>query len=97
MAQFTQVTSRVIPLPNRNVDTDQIIPARFLKVTDKSGLGEALFSDWRYNADGSEKSDFVLNHSIIRELKFCLPATILAADPRVNTHPGHSQVGDSAL
>ena len=62
MAQFTQLTSRVIPLPNRNVDTDQIIPARFLKVTDKSGLGEALFSDWRYNADGSEKSDFVLNH-----------------------------------
>jgi 3-isopropylmalate/(R)-2-methylmalate dehydratase small subunit len=63
MAQFTQLISRVMPLPNRNVDTDQIIPARFLKVTDKSGLGEALFSDWRYNADGSTKTDFVLNHS----------------------------------
>ena len=44
-----------------NVDTDQIIPARFLKVTDKNGLGEQLFCDWRYNADGSPKSDFVLN------------------------------------
>ena len=63
MAQFTQLISRVMPLPNSNVDTDQIIPARFLKVTDKSGLGEALFSDWRYNADGSTKTDFVLNHS----------------------------------
>ncbi|MDP7260118.1 MAG: 3-isopropylmalate dehydratase small subunit [Anaerolineales bacterium] len=62
MAQFTRLTSRVIPLPNRNVDTDQIIPARFLKVTDKAGLGAALFSDWRYNAHGSPKSDFVLNH-----------------------------------
>jgi 3-isopropylmalate/(R)-2-methylmalate dehydratase small subunit len=62
VAQFTRLTSRVIPLPNRNVDTDQIIPARFLKVTDKAGLGAALFSDWRYNAHGSPKSDFVLNH-----------------------------------
>ena len=63
MAQFTQLTSRLIPLPNRNVDTDQIIPARFLKVTDKSGLGEALFADWRYNTDGSPKTDFVLNQA----------------------------------
>jgi 3-isopropylmalate/(R)-2-methylmalate dehydratase small subunit len=62
VTQFTRLTSRVIPLPNRNVDTDQIIPARFLKVTDKAGLGAALFSDWRYNAHGSPKSDFVLNH-----------------------------------
>ncbi len=63
MAQFTQLTSRVIPLPNRNVDTDQIIPARFLKVTDKAGMGAALFSDWRYNTDGSPKPDFVLNRA----------------------------------
>ena len=63
MAQFTRLTSRVIPLPNRNVDTDQIIPARFLKVTDKAGLGAALFSDWRYNSDGSPKPDFVLNRA----------------------------------
>jgi 3-isopropylmalate/(R)-2-methylmalate dehydratase small subunit len=63
MAQFTTLTSRVVPLPINNIDTDQIIPARFLKVTDKAGLGAALFSDWRYNSDGSPKSDFVLNDS----------------------------------
>jgi 3-isopropylmalate/(R)-2-methylmalate dehydratase small subunit len=63
VTQFTRLTSRVIPLPNRNIDTDQIIPARFLKVTDKAGLGVALFSDWRYNSDGSPKPDFVLNRA----------------------------------
>ena len=61
MPQFTAVTSRVIPLPVNNVDTDQIIPARFLKVTDKLGLGANLFADWRYNADGSPKPDFIIN------------------------------------
>jgi 3-isopropylmalate/(R)-2-methylmalate dehydratase small subunit len=61
MATFTKLTSRVVPLFVENIDTDQIIPARFLKVTDKNGLGEKLFCDWRYNADGSPKSDFVLN------------------------------------
>jgi 3-isopropylmalate/(R)-2-methylmalate dehydratase small subunit len=61
MAQFTQLTARIVPLPIDNVDTDQIIPARFLKVTDKTGLGANLFADWRYNADGSPKPDFVLN------------------------------------
>lgn len=48
-------------MPIENIDTDQIIPARFLKVTDKAGLGDALFSDWRYEADGSPKPDFILN------------------------------------
>jgi 3-isopropylmalate/(R)-2-methylmalate dehydratase small subunit len=61
MATFTELISRVVPLLVDNVDTDQIIPARFLKVTDKNGLGEQLFCDWRYNADSSPKSDFVLN------------------------------------
>ena len=55
-------TSRVIPLPAENVDTDQIVPARFLKVTDKAGLGDALFRDWRFEADGSVKNPaFVLD------------------------------------
>ncbi len=53
----------MVALPVSNVDTDQIIPARYLKVTDKAGLGAALFTDWRYNADGSPKPDFVLNQS----------------------------------
>jgi len=61
MATFTKLTSRVVPLLVDNIDTDQIIPARFLKVTDKKGLGEQLFCDWRYHADGSPKQDFVLN------------------------------------
>jgi 3-isopropylmalate/(R)-2-methylmalate dehydratase small subunit len=61
MAQFTKLTSRVVSLPANDVDTDQIIPARFLKATDKKGMGDNLFADWRYNADGSPKADFVLN------------------------------------
>lgn len=61
--KFNIITSTCIPLPLENVDTDQIIPARFLKATDKKGMGENLFRDWRYNADGSLKKDFVLNDS----------------------------------
>lgn len=61
MARFTTLTSRVIPLPVNDIDTDQIIPARFLKATDKIGMGDNLFADWRYNPDGSPKADFVLN------------------------------------
>ena len=55
------LTSRVMPLPNENVDTDQIIPARYLKTTVKDGLGKALFYDWRYDAAGNPRPDFVLN------------------------------------
>ena len=61
MAQFTRLTSRAIPLPVNDIDTDQIIPARFLKATDKNGMGDNLFADWRYNSDGSPKADFILN------------------------------------
>jgi 3-isopropylmalate/(R)-2-methylmalate dehydratase small subunit len=61
MAQFTALTSRVVPLPVNDIDTDQIIPARFLKATDKIGMGDNLFADWRYNVDGSPNPDFVLN------------------------------------
>ena len=59
---FTVFTSKVVPLPAENVDTDQIIPARYLKVTDKLGLAEGLFRDWRFNEDGSLKEPrFVLD------------------------------------
>jgi 3-isopropylmalate/(R)-2-methylmalate dehydratase small subunit len=61
MAHFTVITSRVVSIPSNDIDTDQIIPARYLKVTDKAGLGSALFADWRYNPDGSPKPEFVLN------------------------------------
>ena len=62
--KFDIITSTCVPLPLENVDTDQIIPARFLKATDKKGFGENLFRDWRYNKDGSLKEDFVLNNPI---------------------------------
>jgi len=61
MAQFTSLTSRMIPLPVNDIDTDQIIPAQFLKVTDKNGLADALFFNWRYNDDKSPKADFIIN------------------------------------
>lgn len=60
--KFDIIVSTCVPLPLENVDTDQIIPARFLKATDKKGFGENLFRDWRYNKDGSLKKDFVLNN-----------------------------------
>lgn len=59
--KFNIITSTCIPLPLENVDTDQIIPARFLKATDKKGMGDNLFRDWRFNSDGTPKPDFVLN------------------------------------
>ena len=59
--KFDVITSTCVPLPLENVDTDQIIPARFLKATDKEGFGENLFRDWRFNKDGLPKKDFVLN------------------------------------
>jgi 3-isopropylmalate/(R)-2-methylmalate dehydratase small subunit len=61
MPQFTTLTARAIALRVNDIDTDQIIPARFLKATDKAGMGDHLFADWRYNADGSPKPDFALN------------------------------------
>lgn len=62
MEKFKTITSSVYPLPIENVDTDQIIPARFLKATNKDGFGDNLFADWRYEKDGSPKADFVLNN-----------------------------------
>lgn len=59
--KFNIITSTCVPLPLENVDTDQIIPARFLKATDKKGFGENLFRDWRYDKQGNPMKDFVLN------------------------------------
>lgn len=61
MEKFKEIISKAVPLPIENVDTDQIVPARFLKATSKIGFGKNLFCDWRYKADGSPKEDFVLN------------------------------------
>lgn len=59
---FKKCTSAAVPLPVENIDTDQIIPARFLKATTREGFGDNLFRDWRYNADNTPKADFVLNN-----------------------------------
>lgn len=62
MKKFTKLTSAVVPLNIENIDTDQIIPARFLKATTREGFGENLFRDWRYENDNQPKADFVLNN-----------------------------------
>jgi 3-isopropylmalate/(R)-2-methylmalate dehydratase small subunit len=61
MKPFTNFESRMVPFPVNNIDTDQIIPARFLKTTSKQGLGDQLFNDWRYDANGRPLPDFILN------------------------------------
>jgi len=62
--KFNILTSTAVPLPIENVDTDQLIPARFLKATERVGFGDNLFRDWRYNPDNTPKKDFVLNNPI---------------------------------
>ena len=59
--KFTTLSSTAVPLPIENIDTDQIIPARFLKATTREGFGDNLFRDWRYDKDGNPKEDFVMN------------------------------------
>jgi 3-isopropylmalate/(R)-2-methylmalate dehydratase small subunit len=62
MEKFTTLTSRAVPLATENIDTDQIIPARFLKATDKLGFGDNVFRDWRFHKDGSTNTEFPLNN-----------------------------------
>ena len=64
--KFTSIKSTCIPLPIENVDTDQIIPARFLKAIERKGFGDNLFRDWKYNLDNTPKKDFVLNNSLYK-------------------------------
>ena len=64
--KITTLKSTAVPLPIENIDTDQIIPARFLKATTREGFGENLFRDWRYNADNSPKPEFVLNSTVYK-------------------------------
>lgn len=66
MEKFTLLKSSAVPLPIEDIDTDQIIPARFLKATTRDGFGDNLFRDWRYHSDGSPKADFVLNNPIYK-------------------------------
>ena len=66
MEKFTLLQSTAVPLPNEDIDTDQIIPARFLKATTREGFGDNLFRDWRYHPDGNQKADFILNNPIYK-------------------------------
>lgn len=66
MEKFTNIQSATVPLPIENVDTDQIIPARFLKATTREGFGDNLFRDWRYESDSTPKQDFVLNNPLYK-------------------------------
>jgi len=72
MTKFTSFSSRVIWMPIDNIDTDQIIPARFLKTISKKGLGDQLFYDWRYDAQGQPRPDFVLNHPLAKGVAILL-------------------------
>ncbi len=72
MAQYSAFQSIVAPLLVNDIDTDQIIPARFLKATDKQGMGDHLFADWRYQPDGSPRPEFVLNNALYRQARILL-------------------------
>ena len=72
MEKFNRLTSHLVPLAERDIDTDQIIPARFLKVTDKEGLGEHLFEDWRRLPDGTPNPEFVLNRPEVQGAQILL-------------------------
>lgn len=72
MKPFTNFESRVVAMPINNIDTDQIIPARFLKTTSKTGLDKNLFYDWRYDAEGKEKPDFILNQPAAKGVQVLL-------------------------
>ncbi len=72
MAQFTTLSARQVALPINDIDTDQIIPAQFLKVTDKNGLGQVVFHSWRFLEDGSPNPDFVLNQPVAQGAQILL-------------------------
>ncbi len=72
MESLKTLTARVVALPNENIDTDQIIPARFLKAIDKAGMGNNLFADWRYDAAGNPRPDFVLNQPRAQDAQILL-------------------------
>lgn len=72
MNTITTIQSITIPMPQKNIDTDQIIPARYLKVTDKASVAEGLFADWRFNPDGTKKDEFILNRPEYQKAKILL-------------------------
>jgi len=94
--KFTILKSTAVPLPIENVDTDQIIPARFLKATTREGFGDNLFRDWRYNGDDTPKADFVLNNSIYSG-KILVGGKISEAEAAASMQPGPFMTTDSVV
>jgi 3-isopropylmalate/(R)-2-methylmalate dehydratase small subunit len=72
MRPFTRLTSRLAPLPGSNIDTDQIIPASYLKITDRQGLAKGLFANWRYDQEGNPNPEFILNRAEYREARILI-------------------------
>ena len=96
MDKFTQLTGVAAPLPIINIDTDMIIPKQYLKTIKRTGLGSALFSEMRYNEDGSENPDFVLNKPAYRTPRSSSPATISAAARRASMRRGRCSISACA-
>jgi 3-isopropylmalate/(R)-2-methylmalate dehydratase small subunit len=96
MDKFTKLTGVAAPLPLINVDTDMIIPKQFLKTIKRSGLGKNLFDEMRYDDDGNEIADFVLNQPPIATRRSLSRATTSAAGRRANTRPGRCWISASA-
>ncbi len=96
MQPFTTLTSTPAPLKVVNVDTDMIIPKQFLKTIKRTGLGVALFSEMRYNEDGSENPDFVLNKPAYRKSEILIAGDNLAAALRASMRPGRFSISASA-
>jgi 3-isopropylmalate/(R)-2-methylmalate dehydratase small subunit len=96
MDKFTKLTGVAAPMPLINVDTDMIIPKQFLKTIQRSGLGKNLFDEMRYDDDGNEIADFVLNQPAYREAQILSRARTSAAGRRANTRPGRFWISASA-
>lgn len=96
MDKFTKLTGVAAPLPIVNVDTDMIIPKDYLKTIKRTGLGKGLFAEMRFNEDGSENPDFVLNKPAYRKAQILSPVTISAVAPAASMLPGHFSTSASA-
>src|SRR5260221_5666557 len=97
-AEMWAFTSSYVVMPRENVDTDQIIPARFLTTTDRTGLGPHAFHDWRYRADGSPNPDFILNQDAARDARVLVAGhNFGCGSSRENTAVALSGVGFCAL
>jgi 3-isopropylmalate/(R)-2-methylmalate dehydratase small subunit len=96
MDKFTKLTGVAAPLPLINVDTDMIIPKQFLKTIQRSGLGKNLFDEMRYDDDGDEIADFVLNQPAYRNAEILVAGENFGCGRRANMRPGRCWISASA-